>query len=201
MSCRTWVVWFHFTVWWITLHDLSRMFCLIDPQQKNCQSHFCIVLLSWLQLNKGYVCMLKNERSFKTLRFLSAWSKASMLISFHLILINVPDAIFFLSGYPFCSKFCWYEFSSGSWGVWTQTVTDPAVAGQMSLLPADGMRLKSMQDGNLFPRKVSHRGCHRLPLISFRIFFLKIRHWSVLLVPSWTVVFLGERFLLLLYTF
>ncbi len=96
MSCRTWVVWVQLTVWWITLHDLSRMFCLIDPQQKNCQSHFCIVLFSWLQLNKGYVCMLKNESSFKTLRFLSAWSKASMLISFHLILINVPDAISFL---------------------------------------------------------------------------------------------------------
>lgn len=59
-------LWVQLTVWWITLHDLSRMFCLVDPQQTNCQSHFCIVLLSWLQLNKGYVCMLKNESSFKT---------------------------------------------------------------------------------------------------------------------------------------
>lgn len=143
----------------------------------------------------------KMKVNLKPLRVLSAWSKASMLISFLLILINVPDAIFFLSGCTFCSKFCWYEFSSGSWGVWTQTVTDPAVAGQMSLLPADGMRLKSVQYGNLFPRKVSHSGCHRLPHF-LRECFLIIRRWSVLLVPSWTAVFLGELFLLiLLYTF
>lgn len=66
MSCRTWVVSSAYSLMNHTVHGLSRMFCLVDPQQMNCQSHFCIVFLSWLQLNKGFVCMLKNTSSFKT---------------------------------------------------------------------------------------------------------------------------------------
>ncbi len=118
-----------------------------------------------------------------------------MLISSLLICIDVPHAIFSLSGCPFCSKFCWYEFSSGSWGGLDSNCHWSCCrrADVFATSRRDESKIRAgwkciSQDG--LPWGVSPPVSHFLLEL-----FLIIRCWSVLLVPNWTAVFLGELFL------
>ncbi len=171
MSCRTWDVSSayslmnhaprsepHVLLGWSTTDKLSVTFLHCAPVLVAVKQRFC-VHTEKLKLIYYPFCSFPL-RANPPCWFLLSWciSMYPMPYSLSVVVLSVQSSV---------------DMSSAlaPEGVWTQTVTDPAVAGQMSLLPADGMRVKSVQDGNVFPRMVSRGGCHRLSLISFWNYF------------------------------